>query len=144
MKDLAEQETGKKIFFEICIQNVDKPPISYHQIKKTVMQFNDSENWVLTKAGKFSEKSKLFPNSTFIIGADTLVRIMDERFYESRKEMLKELEIFNENNNHFLVFGREYQGKFTTLADVQLPDNCLLYTSPSPRDGLLSRMPSSA
>ena len=23
-------------------------------------------------------------------------------------------------------------------------DNCLLYTSPSPRDGLLSRMPSSA
>ena len=170
MKDLAEQETGKKIFFEICIQNVDKPPISYHQIKKTVMQFNDSENWVLTKAGKFSEKSKLFPNSTFIIGADTLVRIMDERFYESRKEMLKELEIFNENNNHFLVFGREYQGKFTTLSDVQLPDNisarfkgfdeeifrkdisstsirlsnCLLYTSPSPRDLSTSRMPSSA
>ena len=27
------------------------------------------------------------------------------------------------------------------MADVQ---NCLLYTSPSPRDGLLSRMPSSA
>ena len=25
-----------------------------------------------------------------------------------------------------------------------LPDSCLLYTSPSPRDGLLSRMPSSA
>ena len=24
------------------------------------------------------------------------------------------------------------------------PDSCLLYTSPSPRDGLLSRMPSSA
>ena len=27
---------------------------------------------------------------------------------------------------------------------VTLPDGCLLYTSPSPRDGLLSRMPSSA
>ena len=27
---------------------------------------------------------------------------------------------------------------------VTNPDNCLLYTSPSPRDGLLSRMPSSA
>ena len=26
----------------------------------------------------------------------------------------------------------------------ELPDDCLLYTSPSPRDGLLSRMPSSA
>ena len=29
------------------------------------------------------------------------------------------------------------------LPDVQ-PPVCLLYTSPSPRDGLLSRMPSSA
>ena len=27
---------------------------------------------------------------------------------------------------------------------VVRPDTCLLYTSPSPRDGLLSRMPSSA
>ena len=28
--------------------------------------------------------------------------------------------------------------------DAELLENCLLYTSPSPRDGLLSRMPSSA
>ena len=27
---------------------------------------------------------------------------------------------------------------------IALPNSCLLYTSPSPRDGLLSRMPSSA
>ena len=30
------------------------------------------------------------------------------------------------------------------VADSQLQKICLLYTSPSPRDGLLSRMPSSA
>ena len=29
-------------------------------------------------------------------------------------------------------------------AERALAENCLLYTSPSPRDGLLSRMPSSA
>ena len=28
--------------------------------------------------------------------------------------------------------------------DPNTPNTCLLYTSPSPRDGLLSRMPSSA
>ena len=33
-------------------------------------------------------------------------------------------------------------GQFTVVADKEIP--CLLYTSPSPRDGLLSRMPSSA
>ena len=30
------------------------------------------------------------------------------------------------------------------IAENILPNSCLLYTSPSPRDGLLSRMPSSA
>ena len=38
--------------------------------------------------------------------------------------------------------------KFVELSDLQqnaeLQKVCLLYTSPSPRDGLLSRMPSSA
>ena len=32
----------------------------------------------------------------------------------------------------------------TKLCQVALSKACLLYTSPSPRDGLLSRMPSSA
>ena len=30
------------------------------------------------------------------------------------------------------------------LAKIKVLQSCLLYTSPSPRDGLLSRMPSSA
>ena len=38
-----------------------------------------------------------------------------------------------------------YQGKFDTLKFKTWEKfTCLLYTSPSPRDGLLSRMPSSA
>ena len=32
----------------------------------------------------------------------------------------------------------------TLLSEATQPYDCLLYTSPSPRDGLLSRMPSSA
>ena len=35
------------------------------------------------------------------------------------------------------------EGKMVILMDDEDRD-CLLYTSPSPRDGLLSRMPSSA
>ena len=33
---------------------------------------------------------------------------------------------------------------FSSGHDLREVDGCLLYTSPSPRDGLLSRMPSSA
>ena len=38
---------------------------------------------------------------------------------------------------------RDWLEELTRLQD-DLPSFCLLYTSPSPRDGLLSRMPSSA
>ena len=39
---------------------------------------------------------------------------------------------------------RDAKDKKTYLGNVQVVWTCLLYTSPSPRDGLLSRMPSSA
>ena len=37
----------------------------------------------------------------------------------------------------------EYRG-YDSAGIALMDSNCLLYTSPSPRDGLLSRMPSSA
>ena len=37
-----------------------------------------------------------------------------------------------------------WREKFEEAYEYCLPNSCLLYTSPSPRDGLLSRMPSSA
>ena len=39
---------------------------------------------------------------------------------------------------------RETMEETGSEAKVIMPYTCLLYTSPSPRDGLLSRMPSSA
>ena len=46
---------------------------------------------------------------------------------------------------------KEFKPEFVALADANQAEalkaalsGCLLYTSPSPRDGLLSRMPSSA
>ena len=40
----------------------------------------------------------------------------------------------------------QVEGNTVALCDIkqEWAENCLLYTSPSPRDGLLSRMPSSA
>ena len=42
--------------------------------------------------------------------------------------------------------GSEIQSHVTIIGNTKIGMNntCLLYTSPSPRDGLLSRMPSSA
>ena len=52
----------------------------------------------------------------------------------------------------FKALGKAIQADLETATPTQIADlihelkywDCLLYTSPSPRDGLLSRMPSSA
>ena len=122
MSELAQKKTGLSPAYEICIQNADKPPLSYHEIQRTVLQFSQSYDWVLTKAGKFSDKAKLFPNSVFIIGADTLTRILDE-VYLNRKDMLDQLDLFNSHNINFLVFGRKIKDIFISLDSVEIPEH---------------------
>ena len=46
-------------------------------------------------------------------------------------------------NNDSVTFKNEVSNNYNNII-VSNNNNCLLYTSPSPRDGLLSRMPSSA
>ena len=98
MRELAEKRTGMRVTFEICVENAEKPPLTFHEIERAIEQFSINDSWVLTKHGRFSEKAELFPNSVFIIGADTLVRIMNEKFYLNRKDMLEHLERFNDHN----------------------------------------------
>ena len=50
-----------------------------------------------------------------------------------------------ENKKHCIHYEDFIENPIDEVAStVELFNNCLLYTSPSPRDGLLSRMPSSA
>ena len=123
MSELAEKKTGLALAYEICIQNADKPPLSYHEIKKILDQFKHGHEWVLTKAGKFTDKASLFPNSVFIIGADTLTRILDEKFYLNRQDMLNQLDLFNSHNINFLVFGRKIKNNFISLDSVTIPEH---------------------
>ena len=55
----------------------------------------------------------------------------------ARQAVLNSKEIEEAQLDHLLRHG-------AVLADMTEGSRCLLYTSPSPRDGLLSRMPSSA
>ena len=51
---------------------------------------------------------------------------------------------FAEGMARFLGTGRFIVGQTVLVVGWIILNTCLLYTSPSPRDGLLSRMPSSA
>ena len=67
-----------------------------------------------------------------------------ELYFLNEDECFFKLRIQQQNNRELRIF---FAGNITRFRNNQLLnvfENCLLYTSPSPRDGLLSRMPSSA
>ena len=142
MREMAEKRTGMRATFEICAKNADKPPLTFYEIKRTLNQFDDNDSWVMTSAGRFSEKAEMFPNSVFIIGVDTFMRVFDEKFYLNKKDMLNNVERFNDHNINFLVFGRMVQDKFTSLRDIIIPESikhrCTGFDEASFRDDISS------
>ena len=121
IKELAESKTQEELFFEISVSNVDKTPLSFYEIKKTLDQFSKDQQWILTNAPTFQQKVKLFPKSTFVVGTDTLMRIFDERYYQDQNTMNQALQCFNEYDAKFIVFGREINKHFHSLDDLKIP-----------------------
>ena len=84
----------------------------------------------------FKDFSLLNTRTAIILGfaINTYNLIIMKSFFEQLPEALEEA-AFIDGANHIITFFKIY---------LPLSKPCLLYTSPSPRDGLLSRMPSSA
>ena len=84
----------------------------------------------------------MIPNSVFIIGADTLMRVFDEKFYESYQDMMDHIQRFNDHNINFLVFGRKVGKKFISLDKIKVPDiirdRCTGFEENSFRDDISS------
>ena len=81
------------LYYEICIDNVDKPPLI--SLKSQTQSISLKMIWVLTKAGRFIDKAKLFENAIFVIAYDTLRRLFNEKYYETRI-MKENLMIFDD------------------------------------------------
>ena len=48
MHDHARKVLNTDIFFEVCIQNADKPALNYEEVTNVINQFSSSHNWLLT------------------------------------------------------------------------------------------------
>src|SRR6187397_1292832 len=67
--------------FEISVANVDKPPLAAETVRHRIAQFAWKSPVELTRAPTFVEKSRLFPKTTFVIGADTAERVVAPKYY---------------------------------------------------------------
>jgi nicotinic acid mononucleotide adenylyltransferase len=120
---LAEELTQQPVAFEISVTNVDKPPLSAETVRQRLTQFAGKSRVELTRAPTFLEKSRLFPGTTFVIGADTAERLVAPRYYgDDELQMHLALEEIANSGCSFLVAVRiDAAGRVGTLNDIQLP-----------------------
>jgi hypothetical protein len=122
MAAVAAQLLGHPPAYEISITNVEKPPLDFLEIDRRLGQFSAGEAVFLTRAATFVEKARLFPDATFIVGADTIERIADPKYYGgSAAGPAQAVRSIADHGCRFLVFGRVAAGKFRVLADLKLP-----------------------
>ena len=121
--EIAAEVVGHPVAIEVSILNVDKPPLDYLELDRRLRQFSRQQAIWLTRAATFDDKSRLFPGATFVVGVDTLQRIVDPRYYSNdRGVMMQSLERIIVRDCGFLVFGRMLGSSFVRLGDLDLPD----------------------
>ena len=123
MADVAARILGCPVAFEISIENVDKPPLDFLEMQTRVRQFDPSDAVWLSVAPTFVKKSSLFPGCTFVVGADTVERIGQERYYGSPQAMEAAIAEIAARGCRFLVFGRAAGESFHTLDELRLPQS---------------------
>ena len=118
---VAAKILGDEVAFELSIVNVDKPSLEERAARSRLAQF-PGRAVVLTRAPVFHEKARVLPGCTFVIGLDTVVRVIDARYYgNDPARMTEALRAVRKLGCRFLVAGRADEDRFRTLADVAVP-----------------------
>ncbi|MBH66446.1 MAG: hypothetical protein CL784_08030 [Chloroflexi bacterium] len=125
MLDAAQQMVNRQAYFEISIENVDKPRLAKSELQKRAAQISKTGgSLIVTNAQRFTEKSSLIPGAIFVIGMDTYIRLMDGRYYPDHvagdhSAVENSLDLIDENGCSFIVAGRvDDRNQFTILHDI--------------------------
>ena len=120
---VAEELRQQRVALEISVTNVDKPPLTGETVRHRLAQFAWKWPVELTRAPTFVEKSRLFPSTTFVIGADTAERLVAPRYYgDDEARMLVALEEIASSGGSFLVAVRiDAAGRVRALNDIPVP-----------------------
>jgi len=120
---VAEELRQQPVAFEISVTNVDKPPLAGETVRHRVAQFAWKSPVELTRAPTFLEKSRLFPGTTFVVGADTAERLFGPKYYgDDQVRMHMALEEIANCGGSFLVAVRiDAGGRVRALNDIPVP-----------------------
>ena len=116
---VASKRHGEPIQFEISVRNVDKPMLSWNEIQKRIGQFESRSQLWLTNAPTFEEKLQLFQQPTFVMGADTFLRLNDLQYYRDARHFEDFCDLCVEGACRFLVMGRTINGEFVCQPETK-------------------------
>ena len=137
--------TRKKPVFQISFKNVDKPDLSLEEISKRIKQFKTISELLVTNKATFLEKSVLFKGADFLIGGDTLIRLFDNKYYNTEMDSNKIIDQFiylKNSGTQFVVGGRTIDNKFVNVDNVLIPDQIKDMFAGIPREVFESNMSS--
>jgi|SoiMethySBSTD1v2_1073268.scaffolds.fasta_scaffold297892_2 Cytidylyltransferase-like len=120
---VAEDLRQQPLTFEISVTNVDKPPLMGQTVRHRLAQFAWKSPVELTRAPTFLEKSRLFPRTTFVIGADTAERLVAPKYYgddAARMQVALE-EIASSGASFLMAVRRDAAGRIRALSDIPVP-----------------------
>ena len=122
LAQVAAEIAGQPAAFELSVVNVDKPALTREEIRRRLLPFNWQASVWLTQAPKFIDKAECFPGATFVVGADTALRIVLPRYYDGEAKMLAALERLRELECRFLVACRaDERGQWIGRRDLPIP-----------------------
>lgn len=116
----AESMLNRRVEFEMCIDNPDKVILDYHELKLRLIPFPQAAEVWLTTTPTFVQKCQIFPNTTFMVGVDTVLRVQDPSYYVEGQDLGNIFYEMNKLSCSFLVYGRYTSDGFRTLYDVDV------------------------
>lgn len=151
-----KNELHPPVIFEIAAVNADKPPLSQSELMSRTRGLLSSELLQeygivnvcvsVTSEPLFLEKSALFKNCEFVVGADTMVRLLNPKYYGDKdrlksatvdltpervlgmqeQSMVAALATIRERGCRFIVGGRATSGTpdFVSCEGILQSDNC--------------------
>eukprot|EP01129_Flabellula_baltica_P002663 TRINITY_DN1247_c0_g1_i3.p1 TRINITY_DN1247_c0_g1~~TRINITY_DN1247_c0_g1_i3.p1 ORF type:complete len:338 (+),score=47.38 TRINITY_DN1247_c0_g1_i3:367-1380(+) len=131
--------------FEFSVTNADKKnKVTTDVALDRTSQFAGECAVIVSNLPTFQQKVQNFPNSVFVVGYDTAIRILDKKFYNNKEENIIEfLQEVDSQNCSFLIATRdnlnlpnlsnkipgEYRHLFESLPESKFPDTPISSTS---------------
>lgn len=119
----AERFLGSPTGYEMSLDNADKASIDARGAWQRAAQANGDRPMVLTHDALFVDKSERLPGTTWVVGVDTARRILESRFHASEEQFRTSMERIRAAGGKFLVAGRDVDGQYRVVNDLQIPTN---------------------